>query len=443
MNKKQIELEHDKLLDISNVESYTNPNVNNEKLLFSDFVNRLQSPKITDKKGSAGGFVGGWIENTRENKNVQTRSMITIDIDDGMDTTKVWGNVEDYTNFSCVMYSTHNSQLSEPRYRLIIPLKHPIKPELYKPVSRYIVDIMQLGVDPSSHTLSQLMNYPTCEDISQYEFYYRDCPLFDAGEVSEDTLKKYSEKTNDNEPVEDIPQTDDDERLLMKIRNTKVKVDARDFPVLFDKGDISNYESASHADYALAKILAKHTGNIDQIERLMRDSALYRDKWNEHKKYLREFTINEALQDVKGGYGIKSSPEDDFQLYVKNSPDVDLKESLKNRRFEELARLESEWELNNKQGRKPTTISPIRCSVILQKYVDFILFDIEENTRVAMYQTKEGIYTRNTTIIKRVISWLEPKLNSNKADEVIYHLTNRADIKEPTISRYLIPVQNG
>src|SRR5699024_4219961 len=177
MNKKQIELEHDKLLDISNVESYTNPNVNNEKLLFSDFVNRLQSPKITYKKGSAGGFVGGWIENTRENKNVQTRSMITIDIDDGMDTTKVWGNVEDYTNFSCVMYSTHNSQLEEPRYRLIIPLKHPIKPELYKSVSRYIVDVMQLGVDPSSHTLSQLMNYPTCGDISQYEFYYRDCPL--------------------------------------------------------------------------------------------------------------------------------------------------------------------------------------------------------------------------------------------------------------------------
>src|SRR5699024_2840570 len=102
-----------------------------------------------------------------------------------------------------------------------------------------------------------------------------------------------------------------------------------------------------------------------------------------------------------------------------------------------------EWELNNKQGRKPTTISPIRCSVILPKYVDFILFDLEENTRVAMYQPKEGIYTRNTTIIKRVISWLEPKLNSNKADEVIYHLTNRADIKEPTISRYLIPVQNG
>ena len=46
-----------------------------------------------------------------------------------------------------------------------------------------------------------------------------------------------------------------------------------------------------------------------------------------------------------------------------------------------------------------------------------------------MYQFDEGIYTQNTTIIKRVISYLEPKHNSNKADEVIYHLTNMVDIK--------------
>src|SRR5699024_5807850 len=83
------------------------------------------------------------------------------------------------------------------------------------------------------------------------------------------------------------------------------------------------------------------------------------------------------------------------------------------------------------------------CSLILPEYVDFILFDLEENTRVAMYQPHEGTYTRNTTLIKRVISWLEPNLNNNKAEEVIYHLTNNAEVKEPTVSRHLIPVKNG
>ncbi|MGQ3740947.1 phage/plasmid primase, P4 family, partial [Bacillus sp. Fil] len=53
------------------------------------------------------------------------------------------------------------------------------------------------------------------------------------------------------------------------------------------------------------------------------------------------------------------------------------------------------------------------------------------------------IYTQNTTVIKRVISWLEPKLNNTKAEEVIYHLTNKAEVKEKTNARYLIPVKNG
>src|SRR5699024_2455855 len=98
---------------------------------------------------------------------------------------------------------------------------------------------------------------------------------------------------------------------------------------------------------------------------------------------------------------------------------------------------------NGKKGRKPITISPARCSVILPEYINFVLFDLEENTRLAMYLPSEGIYTQNATRIKRVISWLEPKLNNAKAEEVIYHLTNSTDVVEKTESRYLIPVENG
>lgn len=132
-----------------------------------------------------------------------------------------------------------------------------------------------------------------------------------------------------------------------------------------------------------------------------------------------------------------------YNLSVNKKSAVDLQKELNKRRFEELEKMEVEWELNGGKGRKPSTLSPLRCSIILPEYIEFILFDLEENTRIAMYQPNEGIYTRNTTLIKRVISWLEPKLNSNKADEVIYHLTNRAEVREPTASRYLIPVKNG
>ncbi|ORN42125.1 DNA primase, partial [Staphylococcus aureus] len=121
----------------------------------------------------------------------------------------------------------------------------------------------------------------------------------------------------------------------------------------------------------------------------------------------------------------------------------DVKQLLNQLGHEERTKMEENWIEEGKRGRKPTTISPIKCAYILNEHLTFILFDDEENTKLAMYQFDEGIYTQNTTIIKRVISYLEPKHNSNKADEVIYHLTNMVDIKEKTNSPYLIPVKNG
>lgn len=53
---------------------------------------------------------------------------------------------------------------------------------------------------------------------------------------------------------------------------------------------------ASSVDAALAQHLAFWTGkNCDRIERLMRKSALVRDKWNDHPAYLRELTVIKAV----------------------------------------------------------------------------------------------------------------------------------------------------
>lgn len=182
--------QNDVLIDISNVENYKNTKVENEKIYFSEFVQKLKEPLITEEKGSAGGFVGGWVQDNRADKNVLTRSMITIDIDSEMDTTEVWEHVEGYSNFACVMYSTHNSTLDKPRYRLVIPLKSAIQADEYKIVAKYVVHILKLVVDPASFTLSQLMNYPTCEEIEQYEFYYRDLPLFNVEDVPKDFVQE-------------------------------------------------------------------------------------------------------------------------------------------------------------------------------------------------------------------------------------------------------------
>lgn len=91
------------------------------------------------------------------------------------------------------------------------------------------------------------------------------------------------------------PPMSDDEVLAYCRKTSKDK-----FEALFDKGDTRSHgNDDSAADMALACIFARYTQDIDQIERLMRQSKLVRHKWDEHATYLREFTITNALKLVE------------------------------------------------------------------------------------------------------------------------------------------------
>jgi len=70
-----------------------------------------------------------------------------------------------------------------------------------------------------------------------------------------------------------------DDALLAKARTAKNR---SKFCSLYDRGDISAYTSASEADLALSGILAFWTGgDAEQIDRLFRRSALFRqEKWD-------------------------------------------------------------------------------------------------------------------------------------------------------------------
>lgn len=59
----------------------------------------------------------------------------------------------------------------------------------------------------------------------------------------------------------------------------------------------------SESDLALASHLAFWTGcDVERIERLMRRSGLVREKWNEHRTYLRDITINHACATTANVY---------------------------------------------------------------------------------------------------------------------------------------------
>lgn len=120
----------------------------------------------------------------------------------------------------------------------------------------------------------------------------------------------------DNGPRADWDGYSDDEELLgraMRSRsgessftgkaafadlwNANVGVLAATYP---PEGDEQQF-GESEADQALAYHLAWWTGcDAERIERLMRRSKLYRAKWDEHRTYLRDMTINNACAAYRG-----------------------------------------------------------------------------------------------------------------------------------------------
>lgn len=211
------------------------------------------------------------------------------------------------------------------------------------------------------------------------------------------------------------------------------------------EGNFTDYHSQSEAVLGLMNDLAYYTAkDAAQMESIfMSSSATYDNPKDNNRKM--GYAIEKTIRDTRNVYVPKKQTNKvvPFNGFSEQTSSKNLKEILQERRAIEIERAIEEWEEANKKGKKPSTLSTIQCTSILQEYIPFILFDLDENARLAMYQAKEGIYTNNTTLIKRVISWLEPTFNEIKASEVIYHLTNRAEVKERTTSRYLIPVQNG
>lgn len=106
-----------------------------------------------------------------------------------------------------------------------------------------------------------------------------------------DNFRKEKKPPPMREPLSD--------NIIDKIRKSKQGVK---FSALFDRGDLSSYNNDdSAADQALCNIFAFWLqGDINEIDRYFRQSALYRDKW-ERADY-RTSTINNAIKNCGGKY---------------------------------------------------------------------------------------------------------------------------------------------
>lgn len=91
-----------------------------------------------------------------------------------------------------------------------------------------------------------------------------------------------------------------DAELIDLIQSSK---QGRKFSTLLN-GDISGYSSHSNADYAFVNILAFWTQDAYQIDRILRLSGLYREKWDRSlgNSTYGQVTIDNALKNVRLRY---------------------------------------------------------------------------------------------------------------------------------------------
>jgi hypothetical protein len=111
--------------------------------------------------------------------------------------------------------------------------------------------------------------------------------------------------------VSSIPQQTGlaDEEIL-KLAGAARGKNGKRFRALFDEGDIAGYSSRSDADMALAGLLVFYSTDTEQIERLMRQSALARPKWHRAGNDYLERTIAAALAQRTATYRRKVRREE-------------------------------------------------------------------------------------------------------------------------------------
>ena len=171
------------------------------EITWSEFVDRLGKPKITaetldeflsyskskqDDIKDVGGFVGGKLKgNLRRSEAVESRSLITLDLDNLAyeDDTKI---IKTLNSLGCayVVYSTRKHQTTKPRIRVIFPLAEDVSADEYEPIARKVASFIGLRYcDPTTFQAVRLMYWPSHSIDSDYVFTYADKPMLDGAAI--------------------------------------------------------------------------------------------------------------------------------------------------------------------------------------------------------------------------------------------------------------------
>lgn len=194
-------MENSRKLIISEANNRSSKQWVTTEITWSEFVDRLGKPKVTaetldeflsyskskqDDIKDVGGFVGGKLKgNLRRSEAVESRSLITLDLDNLAyeDDTKI---IKTLNSLGCayVVYSTRKHQTTKPRIRVIFPLAEDVSADEYEPIARKVAEFIGLRYcDPTTFQAVRLMYWPSHSIDSDYVFTYADKPMLDGAAI--------------------------------------------------------------------------------------------------------------------------------------------------------------------------------------------------------------------------------------------------------------------
>ena len=203
-----IELKHDGEITFAKATNRKSVKWANVNMDWSQFVAKLSKTVRTaetyaeykamkkseqDEIKDVGGFVGGYLKNSRRKTgNVMNRSMLTLDIDFGDE------NIVDLIELTFpnayVLYSTHKHKESSPRLRLVIPLSRYVTSEEYPAIGKKVAE--KLGIDYFDDTTYQphrLMYWPSTSADGDWFFDYNDAEWLNPDSVLEEYNGNWSD----------------------------------------------------------------------------------------------------------------------------------------------------------------------------------------------------------------------------------------------------------
>ena len=221
----------DKIIKISIGENRTDKNWKNIEITWGDFCGKVRntqrtketmaeysrySPDVKTKIKDVGGFVGGTLaDGLRTKRNVLSRSMLTLDMDNAKADTWQKIRTDSNLNFACCVYSTHKHRPNNPRYRLVIPLAGEITPNEYIAVSRIIAHKIGIDLfDDTTYEPNRMMFWPSTSSDGEFFYDQKDGEFLDPQKL----LQENEDWNDDTKLPHSTKEKADEENALAKKR---------------------------------------------------------------------------------------------------------------------------------------------------------------------------------------------------------------------------------